>query len=169
MTIEQILTILAETPPRIAALTTDLAPAQLHTAPDPDEWSVNGGLAHLRSCSDVWGNYIRVILTQETPTLQAVSPRTWIKKTDYLELAFQSSLQAFTMQRTDLLVVLKSLTPKDWSRSAKVTRAGRVLERTVLFYTQSLALHEQVHLEQISLVANTMRMDQQPPLDQVDR
>jgi hypothetical protein len=34
LTIEQILTLLAETLPRIAALTAGLATAQLHTAPE---------------------------------------------------------------------------------------------------------------------------------------
>lgn len=33
LTIEQVLTLLAETPQRIAALTAGLTPAQLHTAP----------------------------------------------------------------------------------------------------------------------------------------
>jgi hypothetical protein len=52
-TIEQVLTALAETPPRIAALTAGLAPAQLHAAPSPGEWSSNEVLAHLRACTDL--------------------------------------------------------------------------------------------------------------------
>src|SRR5487761_1341461 len=56
LTTEQVLTLLAETPARIAALTADLAPAQLHTPPNHDEWSANDVLAHLRACADVWGN-----------------------------------------------------------------------------------------------------------------
>jgi hypothetical protein len=38
LTIEQILTLLAEAPPRLAALTADLAPAQLQTRLSPTEW-----------------------------------------------------------------------------------------------------------------------------------
>lgn len=53
LTIEQVLTLLAEGPPRIAALTDGLSPAQLRTTPSPDEWSLNDVLAHLRSCSDM--------------------------------------------------------------------------------------------------------------------
>jgi hypothetical protein len=45
--VEQILTLLAEAPQRIAALTTELAPARLHAAPNDDEWSANDVLAHL--------------------------------------------------------------------------------------------------------------------------
>ncbi len=41
LTSEQVLTVLAEMPPRIAALTAGLAPAQLHITPNHDEWSAN--------------------------------------------------------------------------------------------------------------------------------
>ena len=56
LTIKQILTILTETPSRIADLTDGLTAVQLRTPPGQDEWSVNDVLAHLRSCADVWGH-----------------------------------------------------------------------------------------------------------------
>ena len=124
LTIEQILTALAETPPRIAELTVGLTTAQLHAAPNRGEWSANDVLAHLRSCADMWGNCIVAMIAQDTPTLRAVNPRTWIKQTDYLEQEFRPSLRAFTRQRTDLLAVLKPLAPKGWSRAATVTGGG---------------------------------------------
>ena len=156
LTIEQILTMLASTPPRIAALTAGLAPAQLHTSPSQDEWSANDVLAHLRACADMWGNCIRSIIAEDRPTLRAVNPRTWIKKTDYLELEFRPSLRAFTKQRNDLLAFLKPLPSKNWSRSATVTGAGKPLERTVLFYAQWLAEHERPHVKQIGRILNTL-------------
>jgi hypothetical protein len=157
LTIEQILTALAETPPRIAELTVGLTEAQLHAAPSPGEWSANEVLAHLRACADVWGNCMVTIINQDTPTIRAVNPRTWIKRTNYPELEFQPSLQAFTEQRSDLLAVLKPLGPETWSRLAIVTGAGKPLERTVLFYAQWLARHERPHLKQIKRIASTMR------------
>ena len=72
LTIEQILTILAETPPRIVALTASLAPAQLHSAPNPDEWSASDVLAHLRACNDVWGNNMLVIIAEDRPLARTV-------------------------------------------------------------------------------------------------
>jgi hypothetical protein len=157
LTIEQILTALGETPPRIAELTVGLTEAQLHAAPSPGEWSANEVLAHLRACADVWGNCIVTIINQDTPTIRAVNPRTWIKRTNYPEQEFQPSLQAFTEQRSDLLAVLKPLAPEMWSRLAIVTGAGKPLERTVLFYAQWLARHERPHLKQIKRIASTMR------------
>ena len=158
LTIEQVLAMLAATPPRIAALTAGLAPAQLHTAPDRDEWSANDVLAHLRACADVWGSCIATMLAEDRPTLRAVNPRTWIRQTDYLEQGFGPSLHAFTTQRNELLAVLEPLAPESWSRAAIVTGAGKVLERTVLFYAQWLATHERPHVKQIERIVNTLRM-----------
>ncbi len=158
LTIEQVLTLLAATPPRIAALTAGLPSAHLQTRPTPDEWSANEVLAHLRACADMWGSCIVAMLAEDTPTLRAVNPRTWIKKTDYLEQDFPPSLQAFTTQRAELLAVLEPLPPDGWSRAATVTGAGRVLERTVLFYAQWLALHERPHVKQIERIVKTMYM-----------
>ena len=157
MTIEQILTALAEGPPRIAEHTIGLTKAQLHAPPSPGEWSANEVLAHLRSCADVWGDCIATILHQDKPTIRAVNPRTWIERTDYLEQGFRSSLQAFTAQWTALLRVLEPLSPEAWSRSATITGAGKVLARTVYSYADWMAEHERPHLKQIRRMASAMR------------
>jgi hypothetical protein len=130
LTPEQVLTLLAQTPARLAALTAGLPPAQLHTAPNPGEWSANQVLAHLRACADMWGKCMVAMIAEDRPTLRAVNPRSWIKKTNYLELEFRPSLRAFTTQRAELLAVLEPLPPAGWSRAATVTGAGAVLERT---------------------------------------
>ncbi|HET6262505.1 MAG TPA: DinB family protein [Chloroflexia bacterium] len=148
---------LAQTPPRIAALTSGLVTAQLHAIPTAGEWSANDVLAHLRSCADVWGGCIMAIIAQDTPTLRAVNPRTWIKKTDYLEQEFQRSLHAFVRQRADLLTLLEPLAPEAWSREATVTGAGKPLVRSVLYYAEGLALHERPHVKQIERIVVTMQ------------
>jgi hypothetical protein len=153
---EKILALLAEGPSHIAKITAGLTEAQLHAAPGPGEWSANEVLAHLRSCSDVWGSCIVRILNQDAPTIRAVSPRTWIRRTNYLEQKFQPSLQAFTAQRAELLAVLEPLKPKIWSRSATITGAGTPLERSVHFYAQWMAEHERPHLKQIDHIASTL-------------
>jgi hypothetical protein len=155
--LEQVLTLLAATPTRLTALTADLGPAHLQTAPNPEEWSANEVLAHLRACADMWGNCIVAILAEDRPTLRAVNPRTWIKQTDYLDLDFQPSLRAFASQRADLLALLEPLPREGWSRTAIVTGAGNVLERTLLSYAQWLAGHERPHVNQIERIVSTMR------------
>ena len=157
-TIEQILTLLAEAPPRIAALTSGLTAAQLKSRPNEDQWSANEVLAHIRSCADVWGGCIATILAQKTPIIRAVNPTTWIKSTDYPEQEFQPSLQAYTNQRADLMSVLAPLPFEAWSLAVTVTVAGKPRERTVFFYAQWLARHERPHVRQIERIVNTMRV-----------
>ncbi|HET7081388.1 MAG TPA: DinB family protein [Chloroflexia bacterium] len=152
----QVLTMLAAAPPRIAALTAGRDPAQLRARPAAEEWSANEVLAHLRACADMWGNCIMAMIAEDRPTLRAVNPRTWIDKTDYLEQAFQPSLDAFTTQRAELLAVLEPLPPEGWARRATVTGAGKALERTVRFYAQWLATHERPHLKQIGRIVNAL-------------
>ncbi len=157
LTIEQVLALLAATPPRIAELIVGLTESQLHAAPNPGEWSANEVLAHLRSCADMWGGSMLTIIHQDTPTIRAINPRTWIKSTNYLEQKFQPSLRAFARQRTELLAVLESLAPKDWSRTALVTGVGKPLEKTMLSYAQRLVVHERPHLKQIERSVFTLR------------
>jgi hypothetical protein len=156
--IEQILSLLAAAPPRLAKLTAGLAPAQLRTTPHPGEWSANDVLAHLRSCADMWGQCITQMLAGDRPTIKAVNPRTWIKQTDYPDFEFRPSLRAFARQRADLVAVLQALPPNAWSRSATVTGAGKALERTVQFYAQWLATHERPHVKQIERIVATSHL-----------
>lgn len=152
LTIEQILTLLAATPSRLADLTQDVEQVQLLAPPGPGEWSARDVLAHLRACADMWGKYIAVILSEDRPTFKAMNPTTWIKQTDYRQQEFQPSLQAFTIQRAALLAVLEPLAPAAWSRMATVMTAGKPRERSVYTYAQWLTNHEQSHIKQINRI-----------------
>jgi uncharacterized damage-inducible protein DinB len=154
---EQILAMLAATPARLADLTAGLPPAQLLAPPEPGEWSARDVLAHLRACADMWGRTIALILREDRPTFKAVNPTTWIKQTDYRELEFRPSLQAFAAQRAELLAVLQPLAPGAWSRTATVTGAGKPRQRSVHTYGLWLANHEQMHVRQVERIVNALR------------
>jgi hypothetical protein len=155
-TAEQILVILADNPVRIATLISDLTPAQLQARPATQSWTANDLLAHLRSCADVWGGCIATMLAEDNPTIRIVSPRTWLRSTNYPELEFQFSWNAFIEQRTNLLLALNSLSNGDWLRPAVAKDSRRTLNRTVQFYGQLLARHEHSHLEQFRQIAEAI-------------
>jgi hypothetical protein len=158
LTIEQVLVLLAESPPRIGSLTTDLTPAQLGTKADEDDWSVSDVLAHLRACGDVWGGNIQKILAEEEPAFRRISPRTWIRKTDYLDMAFVPSFAAYSTQRDELISVLRPLSPEGWSRNATVNEAaGKIYGRSVFDYAEQLARHEREHVQQIEQIVSLIR------------
>lgn len=147
-----VLNILKATPRRIAAASKSLSNAQLNLKPAPDSWSANDVLAHLRACGDVWGKGIRLMLTQDRPTFTYVSPRTWIRKTNYPDQEFAASFAEFKTQRNDLLRLLEKLTPEDWLRGASVKAASQRRDETVLSYAQRMAQHEAGHCDQIDRI-----------------
>lgn len=155
--IDTVLTLLKATPPRLAAMTNGYEPVWLQTNPDEDSWSANDILAHLRACADVWGKSMLTMIAQERPTLRYISPRTWIRKTDYPAQEFHRSLLAFTQQRDNLLHALHRLKPADWARGATFTGTVKGREQTVLSYAQRLAEHEQQHLAQLESLLLAMK------------
>lgn len=92
LTAEESLALLRENASRLAALTADVPVERLHTAPQPDEWSPNDVLVHIRACCDVWGGNIARILAEEHPTFAGMNPRTWMPRTDYPEWLFEDAL-----------------------------------------------------------------------------
>jgi uncharacterized damage-inducible protein DinB len=155
LTVDQVLVQLKEQPDAIATLTANLSRARLHRAPSAGAWSVNDVLAHLRSCSDMWGKYIATIIAEDRPTIRAMNPTTWIKSTNYPELDFAPSFRAYAKQRAELLALLRPLPKAAWSRGATVTGAGRPRERTVLEYAQWLANHERSHVKHIARIVSS--------------
>jgi hypothetical protein len=147
--IQTFLEILTATPQRLASASAGLENARLYFKPNQKAWSANDILAHLRACADVWGKSMAAMLMQDHPTLRYVSPRTWIRKTDYPKLEFRVSLLAFTLQRDDLLKSLKPLTIVEWSRAASFTATTLGRQETVFSYARRMALHESVHCQQI--------------------
>jgi hypothetical protein len=153
---ENLLKSLTDTPQRIVFASRDLENARSQFRPDANAWSANDILAHLRACADVWGKSILAMITQDHPTLRYISPLTWIRKTDYLELEFHQSLVAFTRQREELAKALEPLAIADWSRGATFTATTRGREQTVLSYVQRMTQHENEHCEQIEALLKSM-------------
>jgi hypothetical protein len=150
---EEVLTVLRTNADRIAAATAGVDAATLRRAPAAGEWSATEILAHVRACADVWGGCIAAILTDDRPTIRAVGPRSYVHGTEYPDLAFGPSFLAFAAQRAALLATLDPLPPEAWSRTAVVTGAGAVLERTLNWYALGLAAHERSHVKQIERLA----------------
>jgi hypothetical protein len=150
------ITQLEMTPRRIASATKGLSDLDLIWKPSKDSWSVNEVIAHLRACADVWGESIAKILRQDNPTFRYVSPRAWIRETNYLALDFATNFLAFRTQRGDLLKILGTLGQKHWLRRANV-KTPKLRVETVLTYAYRLAIHEADHCEQIDRVLYALR------------
>src|SRR5262245_46580717 len=144
------LELLAQAPLRLEKATRGLQATQLYLRSDVEPWSVNDILAHLRACSDVWGNSIVAMITRDNPTLRYVSPRSWMNKPKYREQAFNVALVAFTQERQKLVQALADLDQAGWVRRATFTGvSARQRDQTVVSYSDRIVNHEQAHLDQI--------------------
>ena len=152
--IEKYVELLEEMPRSITRTIGNIDDARLQYKSDRQSWSANDILAHIRSCADVWGNSIEAMLSEDTPMLSGIHPRQWIKETNYPELPFHESFQAFIKQRERLLITLRKLPFEDWSRAATI--AGR--KHTVFTQARRMAKHEKEHCKQIeSLLQRFLR------------
>lgn len=142
----RLVALLEAAPARIAGTVAEAAEAQLAARTAPEPWSPNDILAHLRACQDVRARLVQEMLERDSPAIRYVSPRTYIRKTNYSELPFHSSLAAFAGDRAALVQVLRGLQPEQWLRGADLK--GRRAE-TILDCARYLVSHEAQHLEQL--------------------
>ena len=81
--------------------------------------------------------------------MRYVSPRGWIKKTDYLQLSFHETLRAFSQERVVLVRTLSKLSASGWARGATFSATTLGRKATVLSYATRIADHEVRHLDQL--------------------
>ena len=143
------LALLSDTPKRMAQIAQGLSEHRLHRRPAVDAWSAQEIAAHLRACAEVWGRSIDRMLAEDHPTIRYVSPRGWIKKTDYLQQNFHETLRAFSEQRATLVTTLRTLSSNSWTRGATFTGTTPGRAGTVLSYATRIAEHEVRHLDQL--------------------
>lgn len=146
---QAVLDVLSDTPIQIAHIARGLSDRQLQRRPEADAWSAQEILAHLRACAEVWGRSIGRMLAEDHPTIRYVSPRGWIRKTDYLQQGFRDALRAFSHQRAALVGTLGKLDASGWARGATFTATTVGREGTVLSYAMRIADHEVRHLDQL--------------------
>ena len=88
----------ARRPSGSSAATAGVDAARLHRRTADEPWSVNDILAHVRSAADVRERFIDAMATGEHATLRYVSPRSELRKTNYVDLTFAENLAAFRSQ-----------------------------------------------------------------------
>jgi len=125
--IKKLLELLAGAPRRISKATNGVSNSRLMFHTEEEPWSIIDILAHLHASADVRERYIQAMLTQDDPTMRWVSPRTYIKKTNYLEVPFADSFTVYKKQRKALLATLKDLSLKGWSRSANIKKRSETV------------------------------------------
>ena len=151
LTTDEITEILTTTVSRLEGLTQGVDEG-LYVVTDYG-WSVNDQLAHLRACHDVLGGNMLRIVQEDHPAWKAMSPRTWQRQTDYFEWKFAPALEAFRLQRAELLEVTEALPSEAWERTATVSvPPNQIYEYSTRYYGDWMARHERSHLQHIARI-----------------
>jgi len=108
LSLEEVLELLATGPRRIERATAGAPTAALRDPLEPGGWSTGEILAHLRACEWTLGGYIVRILDEDHPTFRYESPRSTIRRTDFLTRSVAESLERLTADRMGLLTRIRA-------------------------------------------------------------
>jgi len=137
--------VLRETLDEVPRLVASASTEQLKRSPAPGEWSPSQVLNHLSDSDLVTGTRIRMIVTQDRPTIVGYDQEAWTQRFGSLDATPQETVERWLMLRRDNLRVYESLRPEDWDRVGVHTERGAESARLTV---QLQAGHDRVHLDQ---------------------
>jgi hypothetical protein len=154
--IAAILDLLAASPSRLEILSSSL-PKGKHRLPlGKGERSFAEDVAHLINCEARSSEAIYLAILSNEPMLVDLHPeRQFGRLTRFEQLPIEDLVHYFTVRRTVLLGVLRSLTDKQWSRT--VREQGKHRKESVYWRARSIALHEVEHLSDVEGKARRLR------------
>jgi hypothetical protein len=132
---------LDEVPRLVATATTE----QLDRSPAPGEWSPRQVLNHLSDSDLVAGTRIRMIVTQDRPTIVGYDQDAWTERFGGLDTTPQETVDRWLTLRRANLRLYESLRPEEWDRVGLHSERGA---ESVRLNVQLLAGHDRVHLDQ---------------------
>jgi hypothetical protein len=93
------------------------------------------------------------MLIIDDPELTFIHPREWAKMQRYETLSFAENLQAFDIERENLLRKLKTFPFETWARTTRFT--GKVNTHTIFSQVDRIALHEAQHCDQLEAMLSS--------------
>jgi hypothetical protein len=122
---------------------------QLSAAPAPGEWSPWQVLVHLADSEAVLGMRVRLIVTQDQPTLVGYDQDAWTARFADLDPDPQATFARWLALRQNNLRLYESLTDDEWARTGMHTERGAESAREVV---RLAAGHDRAHIDQIRRV-----------------
>ncbi|MCC6905048.1 MAG: DinB family protein [Anaerolineae bacterium] len=133
-------------PGQLEALVSGLSEAQLTTHYLPDEWTVAQNIHHLADSHMVSFTRMKLILTEDNPTLKSYSQDGWAALPDATHTRLSESITLLRALHTRWATLFESLTEEQWARTG-VRDDGRVssLDDVLRIYSN----HGKSHMDQI--------------------
>ena len=128
--------------PRLVATT---SAEQLTRSPAAGEWSPREVLNHLADTDLVSGTRLRMIVTQDRPSLVGYDQEAWTARFGALDPDPHETIDRWRALRRANLRLCASLSPAEWQRVGVHSERGEESARLIV---ELMAGHDRVHLDQ---------------------
>ena len=146
MTRQEIVDALRALPSQIEELVQGLPEDSLRWRPSPREWSIKEVCCHLRDFSEIGGERVRLMLSEDDPFLASPDQEALARERDYQSESMPLVLTALRAFSGGLAYLLENLGEEEWQRRGRHEERGPM---SIAQYAQLLADHGREHLEQI--------------------
>jgi uncharacterized damage-inducible protein DinB len=143
------MSVLRETPAALTRAIAGMPAATLKTPEREGKWSVAQVLRHLADSDLVWGWRLRLILSQDRPSLTGYDQDAWSARLHYEEADPFESLQTFEVLRRENLRLIDRAAPEDMKRVGVHSERG---EESLEHLRRLYAGHDLLHLAQIDRI-----------------
>jgi hypothetical protein len=130
----------------VARMVDQVSPEQLERRPAAGEWSPREVLSHLADSDLVHAVRVRMIVTQDQPTLVGYDQEAWTARFGGLDPDALATVERWKSLRLANLRLYASLSAAEWERVGLHTERG---PESVRLHVQLLAGHDRAHLDQI--------------------
>jgi hypothetical protein len=130
----------------LVALTSNRSPRELQHIPQRGEWSAAQVATHMADAEMVYSVRIRMMLTDDNPTLVAYDQEAWAERLSMSDESIAGAIARFRILREANLRVYESLEEAEWDRVGTHDEQGTVSIRGTV---ETLIGHDRAHLDQI--------------------
>ena len=141
--------VLRATPDAMRAAVAGLTEPQLSQPEAPGKWSMRHVVRHLADSELVYGYRLRLVLSQDRPTITGYDQDLWADRLSYGEAPVDHALDDFATLRRSNLRLLSAATADDFDRVGMHVERG---EESVAHMVKMCAGHDLLHLAQLERI-----------------
>jgi uncharacterized damage-inducible protein DinB len=145
--------VLRSTPEAVRNAVDGLTERELSQPEAADKWSIRQVVRHLADSDLVWGYRVRLVLSQDRPTLTGYDQDRWAERLRYDQASVEMSLEDFSVLRRSNLHLLAGASLADLERVGVHTERG---EESVSHMIRLYAGHDLLHLAQIARIRDAI-------------
>ena len=166
LSIEACLKRLQQTPAELELAISAKADSELSRRPDAHSWAAKEIVCHLREVEELFQIRFHTVVALDEPRIlvlgasandlapwriggpigHPLDPARWAEERQYLRNDTREALAAFRRRRTEVLTLLRSLSPAEWQRGGIHLSQGRL---TLADWVARLAAHDDNHVDQL--------------------